>query len=171
VDALRAVLDRYAPAIEKRETSSAHVWPDVKRSGERVVAYNGSATTTINVTDFSVVGELVMALAGLEQTTVTGPYWSLRPDSPVYQEVREAAITDAIARARGYAAALGSRVERLVELADSGMSGVRPVDRMLTAAYTAQAAPALDLDPQRQVVNGTVEARFEIAPPVLDKVD
>ena len=35
---LRAVLDEYGPAIEKRETSRLSTWADHKRSGEKVSA-------------------------------------------------------------------------------------------------------------------------------------
>src|SRR4051794_37070371 len=63
VDALRAVLDRYAEAVERRETGAVHVRPELKRSGERVSAYTGSVTTTVAVTDFTALGELLIQVA------------------------------------------------------------------------------------------------------------
>jgi uncharacterized protein YggE len=171
-DALRALLDRYAGAIERRETSAVNIWPDTKRAGERVTAYRGSVSNTVTLKDYTVLGDLITQAASLEQTSVYGPSWSLRPDSPVYREVRRAAIDDALARGREYAQALGARLVRLVELADPGLSSTGPAPRSgLPVAFAARGAamdagaPALELDPQRQLVSGTVEARFAITEP------
>jgi uncharacterized protein YggE len=169
VDALRGVLDRYAESIEKRETSGLYVRPEIKGSGERVSAYSGSVTTTVTVSDFTVLGELLLRLAGQDQTTVAGPWWGLRPGSPVHREARRAAIDDALDRGRQYAEALGARVTGLVELADTGRSATGAV-RFATAmgfrgGTDASAQPTLDLEPQRQTVTATVEARFTISEP------
>ncbi|MFY1634052.1 SIMPL domain-containing protein [Solwaraspora sp. WMMB335] len=170
-DAVRSLIDGYGPAIERRESGSLLVRPEWKRSGERVSAYHASVTTTVTVVDFTILGELMLRLADQDQTRVGGPWWSLRPDSPVLGEARRAAIDDAIARARDYAAALGAEVTGLVELADHGMSAPQPV--MLRAAAPGFAAmesasgalPQIDLDPQVQTVQAAVDARFTITPP------
>ncbi len=170
-DDMRATLDRYAGAIERRETSGVSVYPENKRSGERIRAYTGSVTTTVTVADFAVLGELMLLLADADQVAVTGPWWSLRPASPVYAEARQAAVGEAIARAREYARALGAELTRLVELADTGMSstGSRPATFQLASAEAPVAGgagvPRFELDPQRQTVRATVEARFEITEP------
>jgi uncharacterized protein YggE len=168
VESVRTLLDGYREAVEKRETSGLYVRPESKRSGEKVSAYSGSVTTTVTVSDFAVLGELMLSLADQDQTSIAGPWWSLRPGSPVYRDARRAAIADAIERGREYADALGARITGLVELTDAGMSGP-PAPRMQFAAYRssmdAGGPPTIDLDPQRQTVSATVEARFEISPP------
>jgi uncharacterized protein YggE len=167
-EALRGLLDEYAEAIERRETSGLYVHPEGKGSGERIKAYAGSVTTTVTFHDFSRLGEVALTLADQDQTTVVGPYWSLRPDSPTFREARKAAIEDALQRAREYADALGARVLRLVELTDSGLSHENaPVQAMGYAMRTAvdMSQPQLDLDPQRQTVYANVEARFVISEP------
>ncbi|GGM31994.1 hypothetical protein GCM10012279_58600 [Micromonospora yangpuensis] len=166
--AVRALLD--SADVDRRETGEVQVYPLTKRSGERVVAYQGRVTTTVTVTDFTALGELMLRLADQDQIEVAGPWWSLRPDSPVYRQARHAAITDALVRAREYAEALGARVTALVELADSGLN---PQPMMTRAAFTMGGAvedgrPELDLDPQPQSVQASVEARFTISEPVLN---
>jgi uncharacterized protein len=175
VDAVRAVLDGYRDAIEKRETSGLFVHPQAKGSGERVVGYHGSVTTTVTVTDFTVLGELMLRLADEDQTSVGGPWWALRPGSTVHREARQAAIADALQRAREYAAALGARVVGLVELADAGLSSQTREPQLGGVRYmTAHAAgapggsPQLDLEPRRQQVHASVEARLLISEPTLD---
>ena len=172
VDSVRAVLDEYRDAVEKRETAGMYVYPLTKGSAERVVAYRGTVTTTVTVSDFTVLGELMLRLAGTEQAVVSGPWWALRPGSPAHRDARQAAIADALERAREYAAALGARIVRLIELADSGLNA-QPVARggfraMALKGGGAGEVPQIDLEPQRQNVSASVEARFAISEPTLD---
>jgi uncharacterized protein len=170
--ALGTVLEGYSGAIEKRETSGVYVYPETKGPGERVVGYRGSVTAELTVTDFAVLGDLMLRLADQEQASVSGPYWALRPDSPAHRAARHDAIADALTRAREYAEALGSRVVRLVQLADSGLSGADAgeyggpqVMRGFTAA--ADAGVSFELEPRQQRVYASVEARFQITEPSL----
>ncbi|SCL19252.1 hypothetical protein GA0070616_1700 [Micromonospora nigra] len=164
--AVRVLLDD--PLIDRRETGDLRVRPETRRSGERVVAWHGSVVTTVTVTDFTALGELMLRLADQDQVEVAGPWWSLRPDSPARREARHAAITDALHRAREYAEALGAQVTALVELADEG-AGAQPM-MMTRAAFDGglpESTPALELDPQPQPVHASVLARFVISEPVL----
>jgi uncharacterized protein YggE len=173
--ALGALLDGYAEAIERRETSGVYVYPETKGAGERIVGYRGSVTLQVTVTDFAVLGELMLRLADQDQTTVGGPHWALRPDSPAYRQARHDAIGDALTRAREYAEALGTRITRLLQLADAGLSGSQPADlgapramRAMTFAEDAGGGPNFDLEPRLQHVYASVEARFAITEPTLD---
>ncbi|HYN95994.1 MAG TPA: SIMPL domain-containing protein [Pilimelia sp.] len=163
--AIRAVLDGYAAAVERRETGAVQVRPELRRSGERVAAYAASLTTVVTVTDFTVLGELLLRLADEDQTSVYGPSWELRRDSPVHREARRAAVADAVVRAREYAEAVGATLVRLITLTDAGMSGGQPVH----LAYSGMAlrdkaggGPDFDLEPQQQTVHASVEMRFAI---------
>ncbi|MGN9812133.1 SIMPL domain-containing protein [Micromonospora sp. BQ11] len=166
--AVRVLLDSHAPVIHRRETGELRVRPETRRSGERVVAYHGSVSTTVTVTDFTALGELMLRLADQDQVEVAGPWWSLRPDSPVHREARRAAIDDALSRAREYAEALGARVTALIELSDTGDMD-RPLFARMAYAGGAEAggAPELELDPRPQEVRAAVHARFAISEPVL----
>ncbi|GAA1825197.1 SIMPL domain-containing protein [Planosporangium flavigriseum] len=167
-EALRGLLEEYAPVIERRETSRVQVHPVLRRSGERVRAYEGSVSTTLTFSDFSQLGDVVLTLADSDQTSVFGPFWSLRPDSPVYGEARRAAIEDALGRAREYADALGARLVRVIELTDSGLSGDHgPQPAMFAFRADSGERPPLELDPARQTVRAAVEARFAISEPTV----
>ena len=165
---LQKVLDGYAAATEERHTTGLSVYPQPRRTGDRVAEYSGSVSTRLTVADLSVLGELMVAVASLEQTSVNGPWWALRPDSPAYRDVRHAAIADALTRAHEYAAALGARIIALVELSDAGgqAGGYQPM-LLATAPRAAPGAepPRLDLDPQPQRVTAAVTARFRISEP------
>jgi hypothetical protein len=168
--AIRAVLDGFAEAVERLETGGVSLRPELKRTGERVSAYAGSVTTTVVVTDFTVLGDLLLRLADQAQTSVTGPWWTLRPGSRAGAEVRQAAITDALDRAREYAAAVGARLDRLLEIADEGTGGgaagmMRQAFGMAAVADTS--AVELDVDPQLQTVSASVLVRFSMTEPTV----
>jgi uncharacterized protein YggE len=168
VAAVRAALEPFAAAIERRETSSLNVWPETKGRVERVTAYHGSANTTITVNDLTVLGDLMLRLAEQDQTSVSGPWWAVRPDSPVHREIRRAAVGDAVQRAREYAEAVGAGLVRLLEISDVGVGGPEPM-AVRALGFTGGAAdsgPAFDLDPQLQTVRAEVVMRFTITEPV-----
>lgn len=168
---LRSALDDYPEAIERRETSGVQVRPELKRGGERVSAYAGSVTTTVTVTDFAALGELLLRLANQDQTAVSGPWWQLRPGSRAGAEVRRAAIADALGRAREYAEAVGAEVDRLVEILDDGAGGggAQPMMRMAAFRGAPEADLELDIDPQQQTVQAAVIVRVTITEPTALK--
>ncbi|RRR78368.1 SIMPL domain-containing protein [Streptomyces sp. RP5T] len=175
-----AVLDllkSYGDAVDRLETGSFSVAPELKEHGrsERVHAYHGHVHITAELTDFTALGELTTRLADQELTRVDGPWWALRRDSPAYREARQQAVREAVQRAREYAEALGTSLTSLLELADIGAEDPEPrfvgkAARARSMAYEADAgtsAAPLDLEPQRQHVHAQVDARFTMAPPSL----
>jgi uncharacterized protein YggE len=166
--AMRAALDDYPDAIERRETGGVQIQPQLKRGGEHVTAYHGSVTTTVTVTDFEVLGELLLRLAGQDQTSISGPWWQLRPGSTAGAEVRRDAIADALRRARDYADAVGAQVDRLIEISDEGAGGGAQPGMMLARAAFSMESTAnaeLDIDPQQQTVQAAVVVRVAITDP------
>jgi len=177
----RQVLDlvrEYGEAVEKVESGPASAHPEFKPKGdrERVAGYIGQASARVTVRDLSVLGELVARLAELELVTVAGPWWSLRPDSPVYRQARVAAAKDATRRAQEYAAAFGGRLGNLLEAADTGLltsqgwrsQAAAPAPMAFAAARMGGGhaeTPSLDLEPARQSVTAQVDARFTLLPP------
>ena len=165
---LRRALDDHADAIERRETGGVQIYPDMKRGSERVVAYTGSVATTVTVTDFGVLGDLLLRLARLEQASVAGPWWQLRPGSKAGADVRQTAIFEALTRARDYAAAVGAQIDRLLEIADDGTSGgPQPMMRMAAFGVAEDSAQRLELDPQPQTVQASVIVRVTITEPAI----
>ncbi|WP_019067665.1 SIMPL domain-containing protein [Streptomyces hokutonensis] len=176
-----AVLDlvkTYGEAVERLETGGFSITPELNphARGERVRAYLGRVHITAELTDFTTLGELTTRLADLDLTRVDGPWWALRPDSPVHRQARQQAVREAVQRAREYAEALGTTLAALVELADIGAENAEtygtPQRRMRSmslagAAAEDTAAAPLDLEPQRQHVYAQVNARFTMAPPIL----
>src|SRR5271166_5704304 len=171
------LIKRHGEAVEKLESGPASVRPDIrdKKASERVAGYLGRASARITVRDFTVLGELVASLSDEDLVTVAGPWWALRPDSPVFRDARLAAARDAMVRAREYAEAFGGRIAGLIEAADAGLltaPGEHGSRFRFTAAGHAAALAAgpaqaeLDFEPARQTVTAQIEARFAMTVPV-----
>ncbi|MBB5933566.1 SIMPL domain-containing protein [Streptomyces zagrosensis] len=165
----------YGEAVEKLETGAFSITPQLTDKGrhERIRAYHGRVYLTATLADFSALGELTTRLADLELTSVDGPWWGLRPDSPAHREARQQAVREAVKRAREYAEALGAQLSAIVELADIGAENAPlpapGMHRAAAAGYggSAESAPALDLEPQQQTVYAHVNARFTMTRPAL----
>jgi uncharacterized protein YggE len=181
--AVEKVLKSFPDDIEKSESSAIRISPQLtsRAARERDSGYLGAMHHAIIVTGFDRLGELMAQLADEELTEVGGPWWELRPGSPVYRDARVAAARDAVRRARDYAGALGSELTGLVELADARLLSEIRGQAEPTANFPARLPQrtravvpeelAIDLTPARQTVRATVEARFTISKPDLASVD
>jgi uncharacterized protein len=168
---LAEVLERFAAAIERSSMGTMHVGPVFNpRSPSRITGYRGSFHGSVVLHDFSVLSDLVYALAPIPSSQLNGPWWSLRRNHPAYREVRLDAIADARRRADDYAGAFGARVAALIEVSDlePGFAG-REAMMPRAAAFRAGAAePEFQFEPAGQVVSGQVTVRFAIGEVDLD---
>ncbi len=119
-----------ARAVRRRagaeEHVGIHVSPNFNHATRpRSPGTPGPSSTSLVVSDFEALSALILALSALPSSQVDGPWWSLKPDNPMYREVRLAAIADARRRAEDYAAAFGATVSELVEVSDldGGLGG------------------------------------------------
>ena len=136
-----------------------------------------TVTQTITVGDFTVLGDLIARLADQDLVELRGPRWLLRPESGVRRQVRQAAVRDAVGRAREYAEVLGCELiglAELTELTDPGLTTTaaswRPqldvdalAEEMMLQVGTVL-PPAWTL-PERQLVRARVQARFTTTAP------
>ena len=153
----------FEAALERSSTSGVHVSPVFnRRTPTKITGYQGTFSTQIVVADLESLSPLVLALTALPDSQVDGPWWSLRPDNPMYREARLAAIADARRRADDYAAAFGTTVADLVEVSDlnSGFAGVREM-RAFAMGKGADDA-AFEFQPAVQSVSGQVTVRFSL---------
>jgi uncharacterized protein YggE len=180
-----ALLAIHGAAVEKIEEGSTHVRPDFRtdikgdRGKERITGYYATTRFEVTITDFTVLGDIVASLAGQEGTSISGPSWHLRTDSPVRRAARTLAAKDALVRAREYADAFGSKVVELVELADVGMLSDSGGGSDRYASRTAigvalsggwdedEHEPSFDFTPVAQTVHEQVDARFVVEAPDL----
>jgi uncharacterized protein YggE len=163
--AVSQLLQRFAAAIERSNTSGLHVSPVFnRRTPAKITGYQGTFSTQIVVADLESLSPLVLALSELHNSQIDGPWWSLRPENPMFRNVRLAAIADARRRVEDYAAAFGKTVGNLVEVSDldSGFTGVREMHAFAMARGADDTA--FDFQPALQTVSGQVTVRFSLSP-------
>jgi hypothetical protein len=159
-----AVVRRAGAAVESAETTGVSVYLEHSPGGPGDPV--ASQHTRLRVSTLDAVGDLVVALGRLDDVEVGGPSWGLRPDSPAHERARLAAVSDAVRRARSYAAAFGGELIALLEVSDPGMagSGLRVATGMAALSFEAGDL-ALDVTPARSEVRAAVEVRFAMSEP------
>lgn len=167
---VEALLEEFGSALERKTVTGLHIAPVFdRRSASKITGYRGSFSAEIITGDFGSVASVVLALTPLPNSEINGPWWSLRPDSPLHHQVRVAAIADARIRADDYAAAFGTQVEDLVEISDldGGFAGGRAMASF--ARSEAAGEPSFEFEPVIQTVSGQVTVRFTMAAPDLGR--
>jgi uncharacterized protein YggE len=152
--------------VDTVATTGVAVHPEMTDGGPPTSV--ASVHTRLTVARLDAVGDLLLALGELDDVDVFGPVWRLRPQSPVYEQARLAAVRDAVRRARQYAAAFGAHLIAVLAVSDAGLSGAgsaRFAVPMAAMARFEAAEPSFDLAPARQEVQGVVEVRFAMSEP------
>jgi uncharacterized protein len=157
------LLGRFSPALDRHSTSGLQVSPEFhRRAPGKITGYRGTFSTTIVVADFEALSPLILGLSRLPGSQLDGPWWSLRPENPMFREVRLAAIADARRRADDYAAAFGATVAELVEVSDLDGGFSRGMPMMMAAMEMAADDETFAFEPAEQTVSGQVTVRFTI---------
>jgi uncharacterized protein YggE len=165
------LLNSFEGALERSSTTGLHVVPIFgRRAQTKIQGFRGTFSTEVVVRDFDALSAIVLALAPVVDSQIDGPYWSLRPDNPMYRDVRLAAIAEARQRADDYAAAFGGVVLDLVEISDLE-AGFAQTRAMRASAYAmgmgAENAPDFEFEPAIQTVSGQVTVQFTMSAPDL----
>jgi uncharacterized protein len=145
---------------------------DVPHPPEQVVA---EVSLDIVARDLGRLDSVERALSRHDAAHVSAVQWRVDVDNPAWKEVRTAAITVAMNKARDYAAALGGQLAAVEHVADVGLlNGGQGADSAM--GWVAQAGYAVRggndaqtpaLDPVPQDVAAVIEARFSAIVPAL----
>lgn len=138
--------------------------------GKRLApVYYASIDVTATFAEASELSVWITDISAWDGVEIGGVDWHLTPDTRlrVERDVATRAIGVAAARAEAYATALGLTAVTPVEIADTGLlSSVAsapgaPFGKARGAvAFAADAAPAMEYEPQDIILTATVEARF-----------
>lgn len=134
--------------------------------------YRSTAAAAVTFRDLDAVASFVDRASAIEGVNVTHLEWKLTrtAHAKALSRLRDLAVRDALAKAKGYTRSLGCKRFEAVALADPGMlnAGTRPdvgppVMRAMAASAPVQDAErsAVDLHPERLRITADVEARFE----------
>lgn len=189
--ALREVTD-IATTLHDRPASPVSRWafdqvqhsrhrPYDRDGKKRAWQYYSSATITVTFADFQAIAHFIAQVADVESVTVGYLDWWLTRKATLKRtaRVRDQAVLDALAKAKGYTASLGYNTFHAVAIADPGMLGIATTEtrheRIMAAPPAAMGLPAdmgdedqpsPSLRPERISISASVEARFEASVPV-----
>lgn len=166
---LEAVRKAGIPA-ERIQTSGLSLGPQYAQGrnesqGPRITGYQASNTVSILVQDLAKVGPVIDAGLAAGANNLDGVEFGLRDDAAA----RAAALTDAVAEARGKAEALAKalkvRLLEIVEVAEGGVS-VSPPPPVFRGriAMAAEAMAATPVSSGEVGVEASVTVRWRIAP-------
>ena len=131
-------------------------------SAPRIVAYRASNEVSVRVEELMRVGEVIDAGLGAGANQLQGVRFGLQDD----RTARENALKQAIAEARGKAAAmadaLGVELGPIVSVQEGGVSIVRPMMEMGGRAMAMQEAVPTPVAPGDVRVSATVSIRYQI---------
>lgn len=118
------VLRNRADALSRVMTAALAVQPRSRwKRGETVrTGWRATRATTVEVTDFSQLGELIADLTSAGGA-VSGPDWRIEESNPVFRQARRAAAEDARRRAEDYAGALGLVLGPVAWVSEPGLRG------------------------------------------------
>jgi uncharacterized protein len=137
----------------------------LQRTGE----VSATVALRIAVRDLGALDDLTGALSAHPSLNVRAVTWHVDWDNPAWSQVRAAAISAAIRKARDYATALGASLQHVEHIADAGLLGgdggryqpIRPGSnpaQLASFGVEQSGTPALNPVPQELIA--TIEARF-----------
>ena len=117
--------------------------PDPPRTGPpRIVGYQVSNQVTARVRDIDRLGATLDALVKAGANSIDGPYFEIADPKQLLGEARDAAVADALAKARRYATAAGVQLGEILAIEEGGaFPPPRPMMRAEAMAADVPIAP------------------------------
>lgn len=159
------------------ERTDVSVQPVMREGGDRrpdrINGYEATASVTLLVRDLALLSRAVEAAIGAEPDTFNDIRFSLQDTAAARRLAREAAIRDAVDKARVYVEGAGHRLGRLLLVEEGGggmigQSGNRAEEQIIVTGSRIGAADAVippPIAPEPQLYTAEVMVVFEIAPP------
>lgn len=139
-EALVALLDELGVARADRSTTGVTVYEafDYKKDGSRrSLGHRASASVSVRVTDPEVLGRLMTQATAKLAARIDGPNWRVAADNPAWLEAARQAAADGRRKAEAYAAGVGAKLGRPIQLSEPGTEGAWRAE----AAHVAYSAP------------------------------
>jgi uncharacterized protein YggE len=120
--AVMARLQQAGIADQDLQTSQLGVWPVYaeREQPQKVVGYRAGNQLSVTLRDIDRIGEILDPAVADGANNVSGPSFAVAEPEPLYQEARDAAVKDAMARAQRYARAAGVSLGEIVRIDEAG---------------------------------------------------
>lgn len=176
INAILAAVKAQGLADKDLQTRSFNIWPryefpEVTNEGMKVrkqtlVGYTVNNTAIIKIRDLSKIGVIIddIANAGMDTTRIDGINFTVEDSTPYMAELREAAVSDALARATHFAQLTGVSVGPLTFISEigSGTPVARDFQESGFARMAAAPAPTTSISSGELELILNIQAVFEI---------
>jgi hypothetical protein len=159
---MTTVMDRLkAAGIEGRDlqTSQLGIWPVFaeQQQAQVIVGYHASNQLAVTIRAIDRLGAILDQAVADGANSISGPTFGIADPEPLLAAARDAAIRDAIAKARRYAAAADVELGKVLAIDESVGSPV-PYPRMRAEAMAA----ATPIAPGETTISASVAMTFAI---------
>jgi uncharacterized protein YggE len=137
--------------------------PDA-RDAPRIVAYNASNTISVRLENLTIVGAVIDAGLKAGANQLDGVQFGLRNDLPSREQALKQAVQEARSKAQVMADALRVNLNEVVEVAEGGVSIVRPEMAMNSRVMSMAADVNTPVSPGEIEVRASVTIRYRISP-------
>ena len=137
--------------------------PDA-RDAPRIVAYNASNTISVRLENLTIVGAVIDAGLKAGANQLDGVQFGLRNDLPSREQALKQAVQEARSKAQVMADALRVNLNEVVEVAEGGVSIVRPEMAMNSRVMSMAADVNTPVSPGQIEVHASVSVRYRISP-------
>ena len=180
---LETLLEQEGGPVITWHSEEIRVWGQRpwSQDGTRLpVEFHSAVFVDAEFDDFEALSEWIDVVSIREGIAVDGIEWLLSADTEARLQgsARHDAITDALTKAREYAAALGLGGIRPLSIADAGLLDDQPAPAaprmgggMMAMAKSAPSGGGMELRPNEIVVEATVHARFAAGPATNGNTD
>ena len=148
------------------QATSFNVRPryDYRDGAEMLLGYQVNHRTTMKLRDLDSVGKIIddVADAGGNATRINGISFTVEDRAPFMEELREAAVEDAMAKARHYAELTGVELGGLIYLTEAGAGSPGPFPRFESYALLAASDTSTSVSAGELTLVLTVQAVFGI---------
>jgi uncharacterized protein YggE len=132
--------------------------PDPQRTEPpRIVGYQVSNQVRARVRDIARLGATLDALVGAGANSIDGPYFEIADSKEVLGQARDAAVADALAKARRYATVAGVKLGEIVAIEEAG--SYAPPRPMMRAEAMAASVP---IEPGQTELSAAVTITFAL---------
>ncbi|HYZ25390.1 MAG TPA: SIMPL domain-containing protein [Geminicoccaceae bacterium] len=121
------------PLYEQRRPDPETIEPP------RIIGYQVSNQVTARVRDLDRLGAVLDALVSAGANSIDGPSFEIADPEPLLEQARDAAVADALAKAKRYAAAAGVKLGKIVSIEEGG--SYAPPRPMMRAEAMDSAVP------------------------------
>ena len=165
MDAIMAAVKEHGLTDADIQTTSFSVRPryDYQDGVETLIAYRVNHHTTMKARDLDAVGEIIddVAEAGGDAIRINGISFTVEDRTPFTEQLREAAVEDAMAKARHYAELTGVELGSLIFLTESG-ADFPPSGFRAEAGFAFAMADSTSVSGGELALSLTVQAVFGI---------